>query len=319
MIKNMNTYEKNILNLLKARFEETVGSFPYRTESQMQRYWLQNYENNLIHTLSDSAKKAYGEGAGNEISTGKMGALKSSSALTYNLFGNGKAEIIHATHGIGNGNYTVEFEKKYKTIKRSNAPAHLDAFLYCSDSKEAIACEMKMTEWLFNKPSALSASYLIHERYIDSIGGEAFVKIAEQLQGIPIIDNNGKCTKYEAKFKNYDAAQMFKHALALYRDCYENRSNQEQNIQKLTLLNCVWTLTSPQKLETVKAQQQYSNTLSKETTEFENFSTLMEPIKVLFKKVLGIDFDIRFCTFAELLSMLNKTEDELKKLQRYII
>ena len=39
-------------------------------------------------------------------------------------------------------------------------PANLDAFLYCDYKKEAIACEMKMTEWLFDKPGKLRNAYL---------------------------------------------------------------------------------------------------------------------------------------------------------------
>lgn len=316
----MNTYTKEILDLLKERYEQVVGTGTYRTRSQMQNYWLDNYKDNLIHPMNASAEVAYGAGAGNEIGTGKISALKSSSALTYNLFWNQTANIVRAVPPLGNGTYSVEFEKQYKTLRTSNFPAHLDAFLYCKETGEAIACEMKMTEWIFNKPSRLRASYLNPNNYANQSAGNIFASVADkEIKGKPIIGKDGRCLEYEVKYQNYDAAQMFKHVVALYRACDEGYTAEKLEVKKLTLLNCAWTLSTPNKLTSEASQKRYAETWDKEINEFDRFTTDMRPIKDLFKNTLDIDFDIRLCTFADLLGMLDKTPEELAYLDRYMI
>jgi len=111
---------------------------------------------------------------------------------------------------------------------------------------------------------------------------------------------------------------MFKHAVALYRACDDKNQGEQSEIRKLTLLNCAWTITSPDKLTEV-SRQEYLETWDTEVNEFDRFTTEMRPIKDLFKQNLGIDFDIRLCTFAELLGMLEKTPEELAYLERYLI
>ena len=313
----MEKYTKEILDLLKNRYIQLFGNRTFSDVSEMQNYWLKDYKDNLIHPMDANAEKAYGEGAGNEITNGKIGALKSSSALTYNLFWDQIAEIIHGNGHIGNGMYRVEFEKKLRTLKSSSIPAHLDAFLYCKHTKEAIACEMKMTEWIFNRPGNLRASYLDPDNYVSRGAGIVFAACAEKIKGKPVVAKDGRCLEYEVNYKNYDTAQMFKHAVALYRACDEAAEVHE--VKKLTLLNCAWTLTAPEKLPSAALQNQYAETWDTEINEFDRFTTEMRPIKDLFKNSLGIDFDIRFCTFAELLGMLEKTEKEKAYLERYQI
>lgn len=316
----MNTYTKEILELLKKNYEQIAGTGTYLSENinQMQSYWLEKYEDNLFHSMDANAFNAYGEGAGNEIGTGKIGALKSSSALTYNLFWNQKAEIIRPLHNITRGNYAVEFEKKFRTLRTSSFPAHLDAFLFCDEMKEAIACEMKMTEWIFNKPSHLRVSYLNSSNYSDPHAGDVFAEVAKKIIGLPVPRKDGKLLEYASNYKNYDASQMFKHAVALYRACDQKCTSEPIDVKKLTLLNCAWTIVSSDKL-TEESRQKYNETWNTEVNEFDRFTTEMRPIKDLFKQNLGIDFDIRFCTFAELLSTIDKTSEELTYLKRYLI
>ena len=305
----MDKLTKEILELLKGAFEASVGTFEYRNGSEMQAYWLENYENNIIRPMSKVVRQAYDEGAGKEISSGKMGALKSSSALTYNLFWKQEAEISKPQFNIGRGLYSVEFEKKLDTIKLSSAPATIDAFLHCKDSGEALACEMKMTEWLGN-PDKLSEAYLIPERYIDS--QEVFTDVVRAL--VQESDLTG-ARKYSSIFSSYDAFQMLKHTISLYRACFEG----VLNVKKLTLLNCVWALSSPKVLQSEASRRRYIQKWNEEKREFEEFKAIMQPIIELFGARLGVEFDIQFCTFSELLSMLKKSPEELKYLERYLI
>lgn len=307
----MNQYEKDILNLLKDKFIKKFGECEFRLGSEGLGYWLKDYEKNLIYPMNDAAKSAYDDGAGGEIQSGKIGALKSSSALTYNLFHNEKANIILPKHKISKGIYSVEFEKKFSTIKGSGMRAHLDAFLYCDAINEAIACEMKMTEWLFNAPSALSASYLKPEKYIDN--GLTFASVARALVG----DCEESCAKYKPIFTSYDGCQMFKHAISLYRACYEYKI--PRKTKRLTLLNCVWTLPHSDFLSNEASKRKYAESWKKEMEEFKYFKALMQPIKELFALTLKIDFDIELCTFKETVEMLEKPRNELIYYERYFI
>ena len=310
----MDAYAKEILDLLKDRYLRLFGDRTFRSVSEMQGYWLENYEDNLICPMDALVEEAYERGAGKEISSGKIGALKSSSALTYNLFWKQNAKIISNKYNIGEGLYTVAFEKQYKTLRTSNFPAHLDAFLYSAETKEAVACEMKMTEWLFNAPGKLRVSYLDASNYADAYAGEVFADTAKKFIGSPVY-KNGKVIEYSSNFQGYDAFQMFKHAVALYRMCMEK----ELDVRKLTLLNCAWTLSSSDVIRSADSRWKYASAWNTEIHEFDRFTTQMRPIKELFRSELGVDFEIRMCTFAELLGMLEKEPEELAYLERYMI
>ena len=308
----MDKYTKEILDLLKDRYIQLFGNKTFSDVSEMQSYWLKDFKDNLIHPMDANAKKAYGEGAGNEIKTGKIGALKSSSALTYNIFWDQIAEIIHANGHIGNGVYKVEFEKKLRTLKSSSISAHLDAFLYCKHTKEAIACEMKMTEWIFNKPGLLRASYLKPESYFDSDFGTVMVPLAKELMKyeypMPILE------EYPCGMERYDAFQMFKHVSACYTAC---KTQNPGEIRKLTLVNCAWTLQNPSVLS-AESYSQYIAEERIERMEFDQFKRTMEPIKKCFSDI-GVDFDVCFYSFNDFLAMFNKTTEELDYLRRYNI
>ena len=109
------------MDLLKENFEQVVGTKKFQDTSEARSYYLSNLADNLCEPMEDDAVKAYGQGSGNEIASGKMNALRSSSALTYNLFTNKSAKITNQTGiaRIGNGIYSVEFEKQYRTLKSS--------------------------------------------------------------------------------------------------------------------------------------------------------------------------------------------------------
>ena len=129
----MDKYTKAILTILKDKYTEINGEKLFQMKDGAREFYLENLEDNLYRPMDANAMKAYGEGTGNEIASGKMNALRSSSALTYNLFWDQIAEVkVGADNTIGSGVYKVEFEKQYHTLKPSVSrfPANLDAFLY---------------------------------------------------------------------------------------------------------------------------------------------------------------------------------------------
>ena len=308
----MDNYTKEILTILKNAYEATVGVHPYQDESETRNYYLKDLNDNLYKPMDSLALSAYGK---NEIASGKMNALRSSSALTYNLFWDSIAEINTSSDRTGKGCYGVEFEKQYLTLRpsASNIPAHLDALLYCKDTCEAVALEMKMTEWIFNKPGTLRKKYLDASNYLNGKAGELFVSLAKEL----ILHNDYDDPdlikdEYPCIMSRYDAFQMFKHTVACYNACL---LEEQKKIEKLTLVNCAWTLSKPELLSE-KHRARYLLEEECEKREFKEFARIMEPVKKLFSDI-GVDFDISFFTLNEFLSLLNKDKNEISYLRRY--
>lgn len=313
----MNPYTKELLTILKKQYTKVAGEDKqFQDTSETREFYLENLDDNLYLPMSVGAKAAYGQGSGNEIGTGKMNALRSSSAMTYNLFWDQVAELKgvckHAR--LGKEIYQVELEKQYYTLKRSasRSPANLDAFLYCKHTQEAIACEMKMTEWIFNPPGKLRAAYLKSDNYSDPEFGRAMSKLAGKL--IQAESLRSEHREYPCRMKNYDAFQMFKHTAACYNACMHEEPGR---IKKLTLVNCVWTLPDVSLLSE-EYREKYIAAEKAERDEFEQFKKTMEEegVKKLFLDK-GVDFDICFYTFSEFLGLFNKTENELDYLKRY--
>ncbi|MBQ3054175.1 MAG: hypothetical protein IJC89_04645 [Clostridia bacterium] len=313
----MDKYTKEIMTLIKENFKDVIGDKIFQNTSDARSFYLVDLVDNICEPMGDNALIAYGQGSGNEIASGKMNALRSSSALTYNLFGNKPAYIRNNSGDlrIGNGVYSVEFEKQYHTLKPTvpGNPANLDAFLYCEESEEAIACEMKMMEWIFNKPSNLRYKYMCPENYIDKKCAEIFIPIAKELILYNDYDDPDDVKEeYPCRMTRYDAFQMFKHTVACYSACAGEES---RSIKKLTLINCVWTLPVPDRLSP-NAYARYIREENCEHTEFNEFMNVMQPVKTLFSD-LNVDFDIKFYTFNDFLSLLKKTDNELNYLKRY--
>ena len=313
----MDKYTRAVMILIKNVFDNVVGLHSYQTESEARTYYLESLDDNLYKPMDDAAKKAYGQGTGNEIASGKMNALRSSSALTYNLFWNRLAKLNDTSARIGSGYYSVEFEKQYHTLNPSisSFPANLDAFLYCKDTCEAIACEMKMMEWIFNKPGNLRSKYLSPANYINEEVGKVFVAIAKEL----ILQNDYDAPdvireEYSCRMTRYDAFQMFKHTVACYTAC---ASEEPREIKRLTLVNCAWTISIPEVLEQ-KHCERYLREEECEYREFEDFKHIMQPVKKLFADI-GVDFDICFYSFNDFLALLEKDRDELNYLRRYTL
>lgn len=312
----MDKYTNELLNLLKNKYTEICGEHEFQNVSEMRKFYLKNLDDNLYRPMDECAFEAYGKGSGSEIDSGKMNALRSSSALTYNLFWNQIAELTNPGSGLGKGVYKVEFEKQFHTLKKSvgGNPANLDAFLVCGKTNEAIAVEMKMMEWIFNRPGELKAKYLDEKNYIDEEAGKVFVSVAKELiRTEDYEDSEAEKASYPSITSRYDAFQMFKHAVACYTAIV---SEEPRKIEKLTLVNCAWTLSNPELLSE-KSRERYLREERTELEEFEVFRNAMEPVKALFVKQ-GVEFDIRFFKFGDFLGLFEKTEEEIEYLRRYI-
>ena len=310
----------NIMRLLKLSYQDVVGVHPFQNGSEARSYYLENLNDNLYRPMDAIAHAAYSRGSGNEIDSGKMCALRSSSALTYNLFWNRIASFSRsddAASRIGAGDYSVEFEKQYHTLKPSlsRIPANIDAFLYYAEKSEAIACEMKMLEWICNKPGRLSRKYLESKNYIDNAAGQIFASIAQKLiKDAKNYNPDINHQEYPCPMTRYDTFQMFKHAVACYTAC---TLEDTRKITKLTLVNCVWTLSNPILLEE-KHREKYLKGERCEIEEFDDFRQQMQPAISLFSSK-GVDFDICFCRFNDFLELMEKSVEELNYLRRYTL
>lgn len=177
-------------------------------------YHYKNLSDNLYQVMGAQAQLSYSKGSGGEMvstakSPAKMASIASSSAMTYNLLGDGPAEIVRDTP-LPMGFYQVQYEKQMYTLNMNSNPANLDAFLSNEQEKTSIFCEMKLLEWL-EKPGELKDSYRSAKYYFPSDDTAvacpvdayaAFRQVIDQIEG--------------ERFQRYDAWQMFKHLLAIY-------------------------------------------------------------------------------------------------------
>ena len=129
-----------ILRYLRSRYETATGR-PMISDSSMKspqaEFYFQRLEDNLIEAMCEETEKAYRSGDGNELEE-KMRALRSSSAMTYNLLGNGTVEVKDDSPFFVPGKYVVSYEEQLSTIKRNPHKANLDAYL--KGEKQLIFC-----------------------------------------------------------------------------------------------------------------------------------------------------------------------------------
>lgn len=298
-------FEFEVLTILKDQFMKICGNKPFEVNTvgrmaPKEQFYLEKLGDNLIAPFSPSVQNQYNQGGGNEPLK-KMRALRSSSAMTFNIFGNDDAKILNE-NGVYQ-TYKVKFEKQHKTLKASasKAKANLDALLYNPETKQAYACEMKLAEWLFSSPSDLNVKYENVDCYDHQEAAVVFTPIAQTLR------------TQKASFRVYDANQVFKHTLACYNYCKEMQGT-NQEITKLTLLNCVWELSNPKLFDL--QQVNYHNRLNEEHKGSLDFNNLMQPVIPLFKSI-GVDFDIQYISLGDFLKKLDLDQAHRDYLKRY--
>lgn len=302
------SFTTEILQYLRDQYEEVIGKSMI-SDSTMQSsqapFYFQKLDDNLIEPMSSDVIAAYKSGAGSELDE-KMRALRSSSAMTYNLLGNGAVEVETKSTAFVPGKYQIFYEKQLATIKRNPHKANLDAYL--EGDQQLIFCEMKMTEWLFNRPGLLRESYFRKELYYHP---EIYDAAMECLKKI-ILPNPTDYKTYYSSLTQYDALQMFKHTLAIYNYVSENRERIPSSIR---LVNCVWHLPKSAKLSEAAAAE-YNSREKTEHTEFEMFYSSTLQMRNCFAD-MGVDFDIIFMTAKEFACQFIKTSEEKFYLGRY--
>ncbi len=297
-----------ILRYLRSRYEIATGRpmiFDSSMKSPQAEFYFQNLEDNLIEAMSEDTEKAYRSGDGNEMEE-KMRALRSSSAMTYNLLGNGTIEVKEDSPFFVPGKYSISYEKQLPTIKRNPRKANLDAYL--EGEKQLIFCEMKMTEWLFNRPGSLRESYKRKELYRYPEIFDAAMACQEEI----LLKEPSDHKTYYSSLEQYDGVQMFKHLLAVYNFAAEHHSSIPQSIR---LVNCVWHLPASADIAE-PARKEYQQREIKEHQEFQRFYASTKQMREAFA-ALGIDFDILLMTAEEFSDQFIRTAEQKKYLARY--
>ena len=279
-------------------------------------YYLEELKDNLEHSMGDAAQHAYGSGSGNELRV-KMRALHSSSALTFNLFGNDAVKLYPNEHNLTPGEYQVEYEKKFPALY---GKANLDACL--SSENELLLFEMKMKEWLFDRKSSVSIRYQSEEkRFPDRAFYDAWHTAAKDVavdNAKKTVTESGKKADsplYIPKMQYVDVYQLMKHILGIYKGMFCSCVLPEK--KKVTLVLGVWAVEDADFFGTdakaVKIYDAYQTCEKEMRQEFAAFHTAIAPIIQEFA-AQHIQFDVRLLTVREIISALHAEN----RLQRYL-
>lgn len=306
----MSNLEKEILKSLKDQFiKVNEESFDFMASHE---FYLNKLDNNLFKPMSGKTVAQYNKGNGGELKENEdtpapFKALKSSAAMTYNIFGNTDF-IFQGNNIINKGIYGVEFEKKLEVLSGRNK-ANLDSFLYNKETKNAVACEMKMTEWFTSGSHNLRRSYFEKSSYKYVDAADIFIQIAKSL----VIDSNKDLEEYKCNLKTYDALQMFKHTIACYNLC----RSKTLPIDKLTLVNCVWALPfNCFNIESDSIKNKYNSLLEDEKIGYQTFILKMNEIQKLFLDC-GVEFEIQYYSLNDFVSKMQISEEQNEYLKRY--
>lgn len=265
------------------------------------QFYMHDIADNLIRPMNERHRSEFSRGSGKELED-KMRALRSSSAMTFNVLGNESFTVWDSSETcvetLPPSRYHVTYEYQIPTLRRG-LPANLDALLHDGEGR-AFACEFKFLEWVLGAPKPLRPAYFDRSSYRHAHVSEIFVPIAKdlELQG----------------FERFDYAQLFKHALALYNACAEGRFSLAHT---LTLLNVVWE--PPNKSEALSKDdlRQLTTMCGCEQREFAKFSEIMALARKSFE-AFGVHFSIVYLPVSKLISVGSYPAAERERLYRYV-
>ena len=309
----MTVKEKDILEALKEALKQaTIASDNkvtdndflqqgYRTDggesSENCIYYLEDYQKNINYSSNHIGE--YDDAQGGERRTNRWGlvpmaALRSSAALTYNIFGDKPYCRIYGNKWhLCPGDYLLEYEWQSETIK--GHMANLDAYLHNGDCH--LFVEMKMLE-----PLTRFHPFKSYQQYKDSDCPNEFINAFDSYMDTPPL--------------HFDAFQMIKHLLAIYNHFKKTKHNDRQQV---VLLNCHWEPSEDYK----NKHSFYSNrTISLEVTynDFKEtakrFNNMQKDFMPLFDKV-GVDLLLEACDHRYLKELVGKADDDY--LARYEI
>lgn len=362
----VDAFSYDILNMLRQRFRETTGSKPLAISAEGKeisgkQFCIKNWDDNFRVPMTEKYKSMFQKAFGESFLV-KTRSIRSSAVMTYNLLEKGPVTIVHPQEKeeiediceldaeeelrrpkgvcnplrriLGEGSYEVSYEKEVPigNKKFCEKPSYLDAWLYNEEHGEVIACEMKMTEWLFNKPRTIKKEYLMPEYYTYAEAGAVFTEIFRKLavwdpKEMPkpsksirsfirnVLSNERKAyleIPCECVFKRYEAMEMVRHALG----CYNAVKAGDIELKKLSLVNVIWTMpydvTIPDNTNERYCWREW--TIFK---EYDYMKKLMNPVHELFASI-GVEFHIELCTVEQFMDMMEMTEDKKKYMERYL-
>lgn len=248
---------------------------------------------NLYNPMTEKVLKEFSGGNGKELD-GKIYAIRSSSAMIFNLLGNEKVFIKEECE-FPAGEYHNKYEFPLKTLTRTSKPAYIDAFLENQDN--LIFIEAKCLEWLdFNLPNELVEAYKDKERYI-------YTELA----------NTFALTAKEILTTQYDAPQMFRHLVGIYNYLKEN------NIQnkKVHLVNVIWDIPI-NKIEE-RFQNEYQRKYNLELAEFNYFRNQIDLLLYEINKDTNCEVKVDLLSVREFYKMIDyKDSKQAAFCKRYL-
>ena len=302
-------YQTTLLEAVKRKLLEVEGPLEFGNgESRTRKlYYLKRLEDNLAVPMSEKVRAMYEGGSGSELDW-KMCSIRSSSAMTYNLLGNGPVKVASGKHA---GTYELAYEYQLPTLRNNPHPANLDAYL--GGESEDVYCEMKMFEWLGTPHHVLRPDYLDTTHYlIPREDAEQFIALFRKLACVHVV---GKGRKSERLSEGrYDSLQMAKHLLAIYGKV---ESNLGYRPQKVTLLNCVWEFTNPNVLGRYEAK--YREMEAEEHEGYERFAKLAEEHVGPLFDAKGVPLSIEYVKATALMETIEYEKPHREKLERYIV
>ncbi|MGE4571632.1 MAG: hypothetical protein AB7E09_02695 [Candidatus Izemoplasmatales bacterium] len=231
---------------------------------------IKNINDNLFIPLSQVERKQLHDADGNELSW-KTSRVNSSACLLLNTFSGLRQGVPLVIDGLGTyQNY--QLEAKLKVLNTRGNKANIDMVLSNEDS--VVYIESKFIElFYYESQYSLSDSYFIEENYPSKSIYEASIQLFSQ-------------------FNYFNADQLIKHTIGIYRDCIDHKD--KYNKKSLKLMNLSWELHD----STNKFEDSFILQLKaiKEASVFTRmFNKLM---KKVFKEI-GIDFEFIYMNYFD--------------------
>ncbi len=302
-------YQTTLHEAVKQRLLQVEGPLEFGNGQSRTRklYYLKRLEDNLVVPMSESVRAMYEGGSGSELDW-KMCSIRSSSAMTFNLLGNGPVEIVSGKHA---GTYDLAYEYQLPTLRNNPHPANLDAYL--QGCTQDIYCEMKMFEWLGTPRHILRPDYLKTTHYlIPADDAECFIAMFRALACVSAMGNGGQSERLSDG--RYDCLQMAKHLLAIYGKVANDSAYRPKAI---TLLNCVWEFANPSVLGRYEAK--YRQMELEEHEGFERFAQLVAEHAAPLFDAKGIALSVEYVTACDLMDVISYEKRHKAKLARYIV
>lgn len=276
------------LNLLNKEREALIGRLKKRMEflnlepRKNLKTSIEKVNANLYYPLKEEEILQFQNANGYELAT-KAWKVNSSAALLLNIFTPLRRDGVINLRDFGKFE-TYELETKLQVLNGNGKKANIDMVL--SNSKSYLYIESKFTElFYYQKKAPTSLSYQVESKYPSKEIYKAAIQFLD-------------------KYKVYDANQLVKHTIGIFRDCLTNPDKYKG--KTVYLLNLSWELITSDKdlSESFKLQLE----AIKEATEFNYKFNLA--IGTVFKNI-GINFKFVYMNYYDFyLGILNKRKPD---------